>query len=312
MTSMLQTLQEKDPLPPLVIYHANCMDGFTAAWCAWKHFGRAAHYRPMSYGEDVFDSSLNDRLVYILDFSFQRKVLTAMASLATQVVLLDHHKTAEAELADWSISEGRPANLSIIFDQSKSGAGLAWKEFQTPYQLPPLIQYVQDRDLWKFEFWKSKEINAYIAAQDRTFEAWESLHQELERELTRALTVGTYLLKQHSTICDQIVAQQSRTITIEDSKGIKHYGLQCNCTGQFASDVGNILAERSGTFGATWYTAKDGSTKWSLRSIGDYDVSSIAASFGGGGHKNAAGFQLFSPTEESEAILWAIAPGAAG
>jgi nanoRNase/pAp phosphatase (c-di-AMP/oligoRNAs hydrolase) len=29
-----------------------------------------------------------------------------------------------------------------------------------------------------------------------------------------------------------------------------------------------------------------------LRSNGDYDVSAIAKAFGGGGHKNAAGFEV--------------------
>ena len=35
---------------------------------------------------------------------------------------------------------------------------------------------------------------------------------------------------------------------------------------------------------------KDGQCKCSLRSNGDYDVSAIAKAFGGGGHRNAAGF----------------------
>ena len=30
----------------------------------------------------------------------------------------------------------------------------------------------------------------------------------------------------------------------------------------------------------------------SLRSVGDYDVSAIAKTFGGGGHRNAAGFEV--------------------
>lgn len=46
----------------------------------------------------------------------------------------------------------------------------------------------------------------------------------------------------------------------------------------------------SGTFGLCWYYTKDGTIACSLRSNGDYDVSAIAKVFGGGGHKNAAGF----------------------
>src|SRR5690606_19050130 len=41
---------------------------------------------------------------------------------------------------------------------------------------------------------------------------------------------------------------------------------------------------------AGMYYQKDGNTYWSLRSIGDFDVSKVAKDLGGGGHKNAAGF----------------------
>lgn len=41
-----------------------------------------------------------------------------------------------------------------------------------------------------------------------------------------------------------------------------------------------------------WWQRFDGKFQFSLRSRGDIDVSEIAKKFGGGGHKNAAGFQL--------------------
>ena len=41
-----------------------------------------------------------------------------------------------------------------------------------------------------------------------------------------------------------------------------------------------------------WFERGDGITQFSLRGDGSVDVSAIAKSFGGGGHHNAAGFQL--------------------
>ena len=69
-------------------------------------------------------------------------------------------------------------------------------------------------------------------------------------------------------------------------------GRSVNCTPQFASEAGNILAQASGTFGMTWIINSKGMANVSLRSIGDYDVSAIAKTFGGGGHRNAAGFEV--------------------
>ena len=60
------------------------------------------------------------------------------------------------------------------------------------------------------------------------------------------------------------------------------------------SEVGNAIAEKSGTFSLTFFI-EDDMAICSLRSIGDYDVTPIALKFGGGGHKNAAGFKMWTP-----------------
>ena len=52
----------------------------------------------------------------------------------------------------------------------------------------------------------------------------------------------------------------------------------------------------------------DGTTRVSLRSKGEVDVRSVAASFGGGGHRNAAGFSIDGERGEAEArIVAAVA-----
>jgi nanoRNase/pAp phosphatase (c-di-AMP/oligoRNAs hydrolase) len=66
-------------------------------------------------------------------------------------------------------------------------------------------------------------------------------------------------------------------------------GLALNADAAFSSELGHYLAEKSKTFGAV-YQVEGTKIKFSLRSCGDYDVSALAKIFGGGGHKNAAGF----------------------
>ncbi len=61
-------------MKPLVIYHANCADGFGAAFAAWLKFGDEAEYVPFKYGEDgmrfktLFQLGDPKRDIYILDF----------------------------------------------------------------------------------------------------------------------------------------------------------------------------------------------------------------------------------------------------
>jgi len=58
-------------------------------------------------------------------------------------------------------------------------------------------------------------------------------------------------------------------------------------------DDGNELALISlNGFSCVWFVLPDGRYKYSLRGNGLFDCSDLAASFGGGGHYNAAGFTL--------------------
>lgn len=63
-----------------------------------------------------------------------------------------------------------------------------------------------------------------------------------------------------------------------------------------ASEVAGELCDRSGAaYGASYFEVSNGRFQYSLRSRGDFDVSAIARKFGGGGHKNAAGFSVEGP-----------------
>lgn len=54
----------------IVIYHADCPDGFGAAFAAWLVFGDSAQYVPARFGEPAPD--VRGKEVYILDFSRQK------------------------------------------------------------------------------------------------------------------------------------------------------------------------------------------------------------------------------------------------
>ena len=89
---------------PLVIYHANCTDGFGAAFAAWKKLGDEAEYVPAQYSEaspDMWGAKCQDRDVYILDFSFSKLVMQHIFKVASRVVWLDHHHSSRAIAEDF-------------------------------------------------------------------------------------------------------------------------------------------------------------------------------------------------------------------
>lgn len=95
----LNTAMQRDPpawAPDLVIFHNPCTDGFGAAWAAWHAWGDAPEYIGAAYGEAP--PNVEGKNVLIVDFSYPKAVLETMAGSATSIVVLDHHKSAAADL----------------------------------------------------------------------------------------------------------------------------------------------------------------------------------------------------------------------
>ena len=133
----------------VIIYHANCTDGFGAAYSAWKRLGNRAEYYACKHGDDP--PNVKGKNVAILDFSFDNSTTKQMIELAESLIVIDHHKSAMVELHD--VTETK-------FDMTKSGAMLTWDFFHPGIESPKLISYIQDRDLWTWELPYSREFSA--------------------------------------------------------------------------------------------------------------------------------------------------------
>ncbi|MGJ0486130.1 MAG: DHH family phosphoesterase [Methylomicrobium sp.] len=262
---------------PLVIYHADCLDGYGAAFSAWCHFGDNADYWPAEHGYEPPDTG--GREVFILDFSYNRSVLLDLKKHAASVMLLDHHKTAQADLAGLDFA---------VFDMDRSGCVMAWEYFNPKQPIPKLLLYIQDQDLWRFEFKKTQAFNEALRyLLPRTFSAWSRLKNESEADKLSERGIDLLQVLERDV---QTLFRYRHEITL---CGIK--GLACNAPAKYASHLGHLLANASGTFGLCYFYAGD-KRAWlcSLRSVGHCDVSEIAQKFGGGGHRNAAGFSVQS------------------
>lgn len=261
----------------LVIYHADCLDGFGAAYAAWKKDPEAT-FVAAKYGDTPPD--VTGQEVYILDFSYPEATLMDMVDVAQSVTILDHHKSAEKDLKpmlEAGLIQGE-------FDMNRSGAVMAWQYFHPDSEIPQLLKHIQDRDLWKFELPKTREICAALATVSRTFLAWNNIITP--DDLYDLIISGEAILKAHNANVQAIVENAYRF-------KIGGYDVPvANANYMFASDVGNILC-RGEPFAATWY--QDGTHRYfSLRSEKGkgIDVSDIATFCGGGGHKHAAGFKV--------------------
>jgi hypothetical protein len=255
----------------MVLYHGDCADGFGAAWALWKKFP-AAEFKAVKHGHPP-PPNLKGRHIVMVDFSYHRSALEAMAQEAGSLQVLDHHITAQDALA------GLPF---AYFDLKKSGAVLAW-EWAHQQPAPWLLQYVQDKDLWTWALPGSREINAALASYPFEFHVWDALRQDaLEAEGRAILRYETELVGKIAASAVMLPFQGTVVPVVQSSV--------------LTSQIGERLS-RDHPFCVIWHD-RDGRRYYSLRSRDDAaDVAAIAMKYGGGGHTHAAGFSVSLPAD---------------
>ena len=275
---------DKNDPAPLILYHGrNCPDGFGAALAAWLFYGDRAEYLALDHGDvrTVDDlPSVQGRAVYILDFSFATDVMQALDERAAKLVMLDHHKSAAEKLTGFACRCG-----VVHFDMAKSGARLAWEFFHPDAPVPPLLQYVEDRDIWKWEFAESAGFLSALDMETQSFARWHEIATFTPEQLTQFMARGAAMDEKYRKLAADI-AEGAQPLVFN---GIA--GLMVNAPGMFHSLVGDILSAQSGTFALMW-SAGDKGVKAGLRSQRNFDCIPLAESMGGGGHAQACGFKM--------------------
>lgn len=270
-----------------MIYHGNCPDGFTAAWVAARALGDVELYAA-KYGEEPPYDIAMGRDVYVVDFSYPRPDLLYLHNDAKSLQVLDHHKTAQAECAGLDF---------CTFDMQRSGAGLTWDHFHPGEPRPWIVDYVEDRDLWRFKLPGSEQISLWVRLTPHELEAYDELSKH---SLSRIMQAADGAQKH----LDHYVRDALRN-TYDLRNLFEDETVRCvNVSYTGVSDVLNAaLADSTVKVALAWHRSKEGTLRCSLRSTAPYDCSRFAKAHGGGGHAQAAGFQLAVDCELAQRLI---------
>lgn len=268
-----------------VLYHANCFDGTGAKLAAWLRFGDRASYIPVQYGKPFPEEVPLDKNteLFILDFSYSRDVLDDIYSKVGNLMVLDHHKTAQAELAGAPYAE---------FDMNRSGAVMAFEYFHPGSHVPMLLQYVQDGDLWRFDMAWTEEIRAALPLLKGDMGQWARI---CEGDFSDGTDLADLINSGSAILASNIIKVEGtvkNNVKVLPYKG--HRVGVCNTT-TLVSEIGNAIYDDEKLnvdFSMTYFFDVDGTPVVSFRSKNDMDVSVLAKELGGGGHKTAAGAKV--------------------
>lgn len=153
-----------------IFYHADCVDGYTAAWAVQECAECEVLAIPYSYGEPLPEVSGN---VLFLDITPN--------SPPPGCVILDHHVTNKPS---WAVPEEYVTNegYTYLYSERNSGAGLAmrlieeWGRGENPFPGPPpkispylvkatlLCVLAEDYDTYRHKVPDSKYFQAYAEA----------------------------------------------------------------------------------------------------------------------------------------------------
>lgn len=265
---------------PLVIYHSGCRDGWCAAWVcrtALRTSGQYPYFHEGVYGQPP--PPVAGRDVVMVDFSYPREVMEQIADEAASLVVLDHHRTARAALDGFGDGRG---NVRVTFDMNRSGAGLAWDHYRPGQPRPWLVDYVEDRDLWRHALPDGPAINAYIGTLPFEFEAWDTEH-----------AIGS---ARGAAVSGRVVEAKIHQYIKEVRKNAERTEFEgwdvpiVNAPQVDISELVGFMANGE-TLAMGWWRG-NGVFNYSLRTKReDIDVSALAKLYGGGGHRAAAGFQ---------------------
>lgn len=297
----------------IVLYHAHCQDGSVSAAVLKKFYFTEEDddvvYTPVQYGEAPPLDLCRDRTVFIVDFSYQYETMREIEAVATNMIWIDHHKTAEATVQRL---RNEDHEIDVLFDLNKSGAMLTrdwvakeifyvhdWSPESLTYP-PLLVRYAQDRDLWQHKLYKTHEVQAWLKVQDRTLDRTVELLDELEGKnaISNIAVQGAAMLQYQTNMVAQIANQAKMVELHVQYPFTASYVVPAVESVVLQSEVGHKLYSQypDAPFAIVYQRIHNDKWKYSLRTEnGRIDVRKIAEAFGGGGHPSAAGFVISHP-----------------
>lgn len=276
-----------------VVTHGYCMDGFMSATIVHRYLsGIGVDMNNVTFVSTYYTADHNEliekmkgKYVLICDFSFKKDIFRKMTEVVEDknILILDHHKTARAEL------QTIPQEY-YVFDMNHSGAFITWTYFFGFSNIPKAVLYIEDNDIWTKKLPFTREFTAYLQTKEYEFVEYDKLYDDAY--LTNVVfPVGNGMVSLNDKYLKTL---NEKAITRFMLIGTRYYFVVCiDNAGILHSEIGNyVLLQRSNANFSFVFTNNHFTniTSASYRSLDNMsDTTPIAALTGGGGHRNASG-----------------------
>lgn len=271
---------------PICIYHKDCSDGTAAASIFLKKFPEGKTF-PFAYGYSQEDADVvlhaltPETIVYTVDCCILAKECLQKGN---KVISLDHHIGIYDEMIEFAKTQ---SNYTYIFNNDLSGATVTWVYFFPDEPVPQWLMLVQDKDLWTKKYIESEYFANWSYTQANNPQALLFLFDD-QKNLDLCIEKGK-AVEDINQFYLKSFQEKAKPLYIR----YKDYKVPVYNSTYLQSVLGNLLVDDM--LGVSIiFSIKGDRVRMSIRSIKDSKVSAleVAQSFGGGGHRNAAGCEL--------------------
>lgn len=300
MSNPKQQLENGKYIPKIdvLVYHEKCSDGIASAWIVKKYSNNIGEILPCKAGSSIDVKKYYGKTILFVDICPPWENTSSLAT-NNKLIIMDHHKSAK----DGFDLNGISPNIEFIFDMNRSGCQIVWDNLFEGIR-PWFIDYIADRDLWKWKLPDSKFINlALFHNREINFEGLDKLMENKDEGLLNKLAEKGKMIDEIQT--KELEFEESRSVVAKMCIGEVVYIVKLGTIIPYLrSDLGNRLTKkmivdekgvkRLPDFSAIW-TYDISSSEWWISLRGhdtSPDLSVLSKKLGGGGHPKASGFTI--------------------
>lgn len=267
----------------MICLHHDDLDGRCSAAIVRYALGNDIKFYEVNYSSELpLNLIKKNEDIIIVDFSLSDDDMKKIEEVTSNITWIDHHKSAERYYYQ------HLKGLRNFKDKAKAACELCWEFYFPDSEIPRAIELLGDYDKFAlkfdpdcFEFHEGMKLKDTSPESDMWSEFFSCYASD---KINETCMIGKYCIKYRDIYYQEMMEK----VGYESSyKGKNLY-------------VANLQGFGSPPFGdkidkydiIVSYIMNGKSTSVSLYSKkSDVDVSEIAKSFGGGGHKGAAGFE---------------------
>lgn len=265
-------------------YHSGDLDGHCSGAIVKDAFPRCELF-PINYGDDFPWEEINDpeEVVYMVDYSLQPFERMQELDSKCSLVWIDHHKTVIEDYNKYGLDSAQ-----VILVEGIGACFTMWQYVNMCSEVPEAVKLLAEYDVWNHSDPRTLPFQ-YGMKMENTWpdnqEFWTKLFYSPE-SVVSIINQGNFIMKYVAT---------------DNEKYAKSCYFKTELDGLRAVAVNKLLAN-SHLFDAVWnpdefdimllFGYRVG--RWTVQlytTREDLDVSEVAKKRGGGGHKQAAGFQ---------------------